>query len=197
MANLDRIKFVTEQYYELHGLRWVIWGVVCIAIALEDIGVIPKEALLFAVLPLGVAGFLGSTAWYMRIYGSVVGAKRSYGPTAWSLLAIPALIGGMLVDKYIGMRPLMMPFVFALWFLVQFWMVGRKWRAHYLWIAVLLCGANLAIGVAAWSEGSPLLNRTFVPWMLAGIAMIVGGWFDHLLLTRTLGGKVAEDVGTV
>ncbi|MBK6767306.1 MAG: hypothetical protein IPG71_13730 [bacterium] len=197
MANLEQVRFVTEQYYELQGLRWVIWGFVCIAIALEDIGVIPKAALLLAVLPLGMAGFIGVTAWYMRRYGTVVGAKRGYGPYAWSLLAIPALIGGMLIDKYLGARPLVMPFMFALWFLVQFWMVGRKWRAHYLVIALLIGLANLLIGLSAWPEGSPLLNRTFVPWMLAGLAMIAGGWLDDALIARTLCGKAAQDVGTV
>ena len=197
MANLERIKFVTEQYYELQGLRWVIWGFVCFAIAFEDVGMIPKAALLLAVLPLGIAGFLGITAWYMRRYGMVVGAKRSYGPTAWSLLTIPALIGGMLLDKYLGVRPFVMPYVFALWFLVQFWMVGRSFRAHYLWIALGIVAANTLIGITDWPASSPMLNRTFVTWMQVGVAMMIGGVLDHLLLARTLGGKVAEDVRTV
>lgn len=197
MTSLEQIKFVTEQYYELHGLRWVIWGVVCFAIALEQIGVIPQIWLLACVLPLGLLGFLGVSWYYMRRYGTVMGAKRSYGPTAWSLLAIPALIGGLLIDKYLGTRPFVMPVIFALWFLLQFWMVGRQWRAHYLWIALAMIVLNLFIGVRDWPAGSPFLERGFVTWMLAGTAMIFGGLFDHLLVTRTLGGKVAEDVGAV
>jgi len=196
MATLEQVKFVTEQYNELQGLRWVIWGFVCIAIALEDVGVIPKAALLLAVLPLGMAGFIGVTAWYMRRYGTVVGAKRGYGPYAWSLLAIPALIGGMLIDKYLGTRPFVMPLIFALWFLMQVDMAGQR-RMYYLWLSLAMIIVNHAVGVTAWPQGSVLLNRTFVTWMLAGAAMIAGGWFDHLLLARTLGGKVTEDVRTV
>lgn len=196
MATLEQVKFVTEQYNELQGLRWVIWGFVCIAIALEDIGVIPKAALLLAVLPPGMAGFIGVTAWYMWRYGSAVGAKRGYGPYAWSLLAIPALIGGMLIDKYLGTRPFVMPLIFALWFLVQVDMAGQR-RMYYLWLSLAMIIVNHAVGVTAWPQGSVLLNRTFVTWLLAGAAMIAGGWFDHLLLARTLGGKALEDVRTV
>lgn len=196
MASLEQVKFVTEQYYELHGLRWVLWGVVCMMIALETIG-LSSTAWTLVVVAFGFLGFLGISWYYMRRYGVVVGAKRSFKPSIWSLLAIPALIAGMLIDKHFGTRPFVMPFVFAMWFIVQFWMTGRKWRQHYLWISAAIVIVNLVVGFMQWPEGSYMLESSFVTWMLAGAGMIVGGLFDHALIARTLGGKVAEDVGTV
>lgn len=197
MANLEQVRFVTEQYYELHGLRWVIWGVVCFFIAAESAELVPTALILAVVLPVGLIGFVGASWYYMRRYGMVIGAKRSYGPTAWSLLAIPALLLGFAADKWFETRPFMMPVMFALWFLLQFWMVGRKWRQYYLWIALGMIAVNLVLGFMEWPEGSLLLERGFVTWVLAGAAMMVGGVCDHLLLSRTLGGKAAPDVGTV
>lgn len=197
MASLEQVKFVTEQYYELHGLRWVLWGVVCFTIALETVGLMPTVWTLAVVLPGAFVSFLGISWFYVRRYGVVIGAKRSYGPSVWSLLTVPALIVGLLIDKWLGTRPFVMPMVFAAWFIVQFWMVGRQWRKHYLWIAVAIVAVNLVTGFMHWPAGSYMLEGSFVTWMLAGAAMIVGGLFDHALIARTLGGKVAEDVGTV
>lgn len=193
--DLERIRYVTSHYYDLHGLRWVVWGIVCFAVAAEDVGWLPTWVMLAVVLPLGLGLFFGASAYYARKYGFVKSAPGgSLSELFSNLLVIGLLVLSFVIDKKLGVRPFVQPFVFAGWFLVMFWLKGRDYRAYYLWIAIAICAANILLAMVQVNTDSPLLHRGFVTWNLAGIALIVGGIFDHLLITGTFqNGQAAHE----
>jgi hypothetical protein len=194
MNSIDQIRFVTGHYYELHGLRWVAWGVVCFAIAAEDAGAISTLLMLTVVLPVGLAVFIGASWYYMRNFGIVQSPTGSPLIAASNLIFVPLLLAGFFLDKWLDVRPFISPFVFALWLATAFWWAGRKYRIHYLWVAIAMSVANIGLAFVDFPVGSPWLRRGVITWTLAGFGFIVGGWLDHLLIVRTLGHKVSADV---
>lgn len=186
MIDYARIRFVTAHYHDLHGLRWVLWGFVCFAIAAEDFGTIPKWVMLTLILPVGLTGFIGTTWYYLKRFGNVMQPPAKPSMIMSPLFFIALLLLAFALDKAWNVRPFLMPFAFAVWFAASFWLVGPRYRWYYLLLALSICAANIALATVDFPAASPWLRRGVVNWTLVGGAMIIGGLLDHRLLVRTL-----------
>lgn len=71
MQDLRRMRYVTESYLNLQGLRWICWGGLCLLVAAEDADLIPTLFLLIVGIPLALALFWWSATYYTKQYGHV------------------------------------------------------------------------------------------------------------------------------
>ncbi len=186
MQNLNQIRFVTAHYQDLQGLRWVLWGVICFAVAAEDAGVISTVMLLSLILPVGVALFFGVAHYYEKVLGSVVGGEGAKRAANTNFIFTAVLISARLLDDILEVRPMLSPFAFALWFLAVYWFLGRPYRTYYVWIAIAISATNVCLALVDFPAGSPWLRTGVVTWSLISVALIASGVLDHDLLMRTL-----------
>lgn len=188
MDELQRLRYVTQRYAHLQGLRLVPLGIPFLASAAWRDGQLtwlpgtdgngPSYwfVALFAVaLTISVA--IGG--YYRRRFGTVQPARSLRGPlrlaaflaalalafwlqdTLPAVISLPALVIGTAI-AYVGV-------------------VGHSLRTHYLALAVL-CLVFATLG----TFGVPLHARDVLLDDLIGIGLIVVGIGDHLLLRRTL-----------
>ena len=207
VQNPQRLRFVASRYNQLQGLTLIPLGIATILSAVmtrdpQD----PFPTLLYLLLWVGagVAGLLISW-YYRRTFGRVrvsstldrdmpiiiaffagvfvwLGVGVGFGvPLGVILLGIGALCAGFaLIDarRYGGLQPL------------------------HLTVAVVYAGMGLLslLGLLPGTASGDATTGSGLNWTLVGLglAWIVGGILDHLVLVRTLrAGRVSEDVGAV
>jgi hypothetical protein len=190
VPDVQRVRYVTENYRELQGLKSVVVGLFLLFIVALYDGRLPGSAwvldsFLVLLLPLCMFGvvailFRSIQRYYERTLGHVesdperIRRERQRGLIAYFLVFIsysldrnwqpPVSIGGLAL---------------AACFLVIAW-PHRTYKIHYIVTAVLLAGVSL-LPLGGISLDS---TRTVVS-VAAGLAFIVIGCIDHVLLVRT------------
>jgi hypothetical protein len=185
MNNLNRVRYVTQNYTNLQGLRWVIWGIMALAVAAEDGGWLSTAVLLLIVIPLFLLLFWLGGVYYQHEYGQVnqTGGEPN---TFWQFaLLVATAVTSFFVDRVFQLPVYIAPLVFAAGLAVMAWR-ERPFRWHYLVVAVLVAGTDLFVPVTAVQPGVFL-------WALSGVSIIIIGLCDHLLLRRTFPAIAEED----
>lgn len=187
----NRIRFVTANYRQLQGLRFIPLGLFLVFwCVLEVLGMYEpgqfvsrdRGSFLTGIglaywAALGLA--MAAPAYYYFRYGSVDQLNRD-GRERWITLAVVAflLLGG--TDRlHHGPVSLRMLLVAAALF-ITVWSDGRA-RRHYLLPAVVWLAASFLPALGASHDDTQLAL-----YGLGGLTLIGCGIGDHLLLTRTL-----------
>lgn len=194
IRDLERVRYVTENYEQLQGLRNVPLGLMLLfsgaltlfPSSLSSFGPVVSEAffyLLFIVLIATVLLYFVIGNYYERKFGWV----QTFSLNGKQITAVTTLIIVLLVVGSVNLmfRPPihMIWLVWGLSVMAVHWR-ERRFRTHYVVIGVLIICVSFL----------PLLGITSVSlsyeagglMAFLGILFVVGGTFDHLLLVRTM-----------
>lgn len=200
MRYLERVQYVTENYERLQGLRAVSMGMVLVlfggglsvSFLAEFAGFWMLQAILWGVCVLAI---LLLPIWAESYYGRRFGRVRS----RWKGLSRYEVIGMLLLLAFVyGLLAATelygeeaewflssaAPGIYFGGLLVYTWWPKRSWLTAY-WpvLALLVAGAGLLLSLAGqvsgWELTMPMIS-------VLGVASIIGGFLDHLLLARTL-----------
>ena len=188
MDTLHRLRFVTERYPHLQGLRLVplgfpflisgAWRSGSFAEVPDTLGVAPRY-LFLALLAVALALSALAARYYRRQFGTVQPQRRVRRAVAFGLFA-----GGLAAAAWMqdAVAPaIALPTVVIAVALGWLGVTGGQPRAHYVALAGLcLVFATLgALGISVETRDALLDN-------LIGVGLIVIGIGDHMLLRRTL-----------
>lgn len=180
MENLNRIRFLTENYNELQGLKHIPVGIVILLIAftpllMNDVNL--SIWVYFAIVGLLLVGTTFAnqriTAHYAETYGVVGASNQCSEDIAWSVVGIGLFVLEIALGIPIGLTML----VLALYYIIK-WHRSAGLCPHYLPIA----------GVFLLSSLAPLLtDDPFTVYLvITGVILIIIGWLDHRVLVSTL-----------
>lgn len=188
MESLRRLRFVTERYPHLQGLRLVPLGVPFLVSAAWRSGSfadvpaflgIPPRYLFLALFAtaLAMSGLAGR--YYRRQFGTVQpqgGVRRAAGVLVF-LAAFVAAVWAQDVFALVVALPAVLVAVALAWL----GFAGGHVRVHYLVLAAL-CLVFASLGAL----GVPIDTRDALLDNLIGLGLIIIGLGDHLLLRRSL-----------
>lgn len=186
MQDLSRVRYVTENYTNLQGLRWIIWGILCLVVAAEDGGWLPTPLLILVAMPVGVILFLWSGYYYTHNFGRVEAPDNARVELLRIMVLAVTALTSFLVDRFIRPPIYVAPLVLAGGLAIIHWQVGRPYRWHYLALALLVAAADIALLWLDISPGMILLRPGAILWTTIGLSLIVSGFLDHPLLSRSL-----------
>jgi hypothetical protein len=174
-------------YSYLRGLFFIPVGVLFMLTALENWGVGPlRPAWTFPVVVLAVgAACLPIARYYNQNYGRLSpSARQQVRGGAALVIGLAVMTGGALLMRSRADWSLNLPVnaiavSFALFMLISY-AIGVGLKAHH----VIIWGALLVAGALPVWKGADPSNIGFV---LTGVALMVGGVFDHRLFFRTFG----------
>jgi hypothetical protein len=179
---MDRhtLEGAAAKYWYLRGLLYIPAGLAAIVAALgnESVGPFAHDWFFVAAIAvLGVAALL-IARYYNEHYGrlSPSSGMQWRGAVA-SAVAIAVMVGGAMLLRDTPLNAIAVPFA-ALMLISYAIGVGLKLHHVIIWGALLIVGA-----LPVWS-GSDSSNAGLV---MAGIALIACGLFDHRLFVRTFG----------
>lgn len=187
MDDLKRVRFVTQNYHNLQGIRWIVWGCLCLLVAAEDAGRFPTLLLAVAVIPAAVLLVVWSGLYYQRRFGQVKGPhSETQEPIMLWGVALPiTAVVSFLVDRTVDLPFFLAPFVYGAGLIWLYRQSEKPFRRHYLYIGLGVIGSNLAYALLNTPPDSPWSRAGVVLWTFIGLSLIVGGFLDHLLLAKT------------
>jgi hypothetical protein len=182
------LETAAANYSYLRGLLFIPGGALCIVAALGNWGVGPlRHSWVFfaAVLVIGVASLL-IARFYDENYGRLSPSTSQQVRGALAVtIGVAVMIGGSLLLRSRADWSLDLPVnaiaaAFAVVMLVSY-AIGVGLKAHHviIWGALLVAGA-----LPVWNGADP----SNIGLVLAGVAVMVSGVFDHRLFVRTFGG---------
>lgn len=204
MKNVNEIRFVATNYFNLQGLRMVPLGLLAILVCLWANGVkYPVSVksyliLLFEVVVLMTAYF-GVDRYYLHTFGKV---KNS--PEIKRQELIFAVIFGIIVIVGFWMdATYKLPFsaiglIFGLGLLADYiritWLVKGRYLLYYPIGAALsiIIGLLPLLGFPGWWHAVGLKGQLFGIDLFVGLFMIFAGIWGHIFLVRTLTPKAEE-----
>ncbi len=207
VQDLKRIRYVTENYERLQGLRAVAMGIVLVlfggglsvSFLMGFVGSRTFQTFLWGVCVLAT---LLLPIWAESYYGRRFGRVRS----RWTGLSRYDVMGMLLVLAFAwgllaaiefygeGMERFMSSVAPGAYFggliVYAWWPKRSSLTAYWPILAVLVVGAGPLLSLAGQISGWQLILPMIA---VLGIASIVGGFLDHLLLTRTMKSLPEED----
>jgi hypothetical protein len=188
VTDAAKLRFITEHYARLQGLRLIPLGILFLCLAAWRGGLLPAlptydsdvAARWFVGGLVGAVGAAYATgAWYARRFGTVEPHRfRTGGP---SLLANAAIVGSLMVLHDFLRPPVSLPMLYVGVVCAYTGVVQGGVRKHYLLIAAAcVVFAFIQRFHVDHETGRTLLN------LLVGSGLVVAGIGDHLLLRRTL-----------
>jgi hypothetical protein len=179
---MDRhaLEGAAAKYWYLRGLLYIPGGLAAIVAALgnEAVGPFAHDWVFVAAIALlGVAALL-INRYYNDHYGRLrpSSALQARGLMA-AAVAIAVMVGGAMLLRGTSLNAIAVPFAAVM--LISYAVgVGLKLHHVVIWGGVLVAGA-----LPVWS-GSDSSNAGLV---MAGVALMVCGLFDHRLFVRTFG----------
>jgi len=188
MDHLHRLRYVTERYEHLQGLRLVPLGIPFLLSSAWRSGHLTSvpwtngigpRIWFVSLVAVAVALSLGTKTYYERRFGDVQSALTIRTPLAAFVFTALFILSASLPSE--GPATVSIPAVIIALGLGYLGMVGGLFRHHYLVVAVcvVLFAALGPLGVS--------LHTRAVLWdQLIGSGFVVIGLGDHLLLRRTL-----------
>jgi hypothetical protein len=203
------IEYVTKISHSWHGLPMCVWGLIGLFPPVWGFLVspllasynIPKDVIdtaclvslfLFISLAIGLTVFI--LKFYRKTYGRVQIEKyeRLKVELKGWLYIVPVLIafsGGVWIDKNINL-PISISFLcFAIFSFVLWFVKGQGISNHHLWLGIIILLLSLfPLLVSSKQEvyGFSLLNYYTLLSGIFGLIVVADGFFDHLILRRTL-----------
>jgi hypothetical protein len=187
MDRLQRLRYVTERYEQLQGLRLLPLGIPFLLSAAWRDGQLAwapgthgtGPRIWFVALFTAAIGLsLLARNYYRRRFGNVQSAATMKTPLAAFVFAALLVIAASLQTEPSAIS---IPAVIVALGLGYVGLVGGLARPHYLAMAVLV-----TLFATLGPLGVPLHTRDVLCDQLVGIAFIVIGVGDHLLLRDTL-----------
>jgi hypothetical protein len=204
------IEYVTKISQSGYGLPMLIWGAIGLFPPVWGFLVTPlliffnlsQSAIdtaclvsLFLVIALAIYLTVLSLRFYRKNYGRVYIEKTEKRKIALRhcLYVVPALIGftaGVWLDKNLHL-PVSLSFLcFAIFSFVLWFVKGRGVSNHHLWLGIIILLLSLfpLLGSARGAEvyGFSLIDFYTLLSGIYGLIAAADGFFDHLILTRTL-----------
>jgi hypothetical protein len=188
MDHLQRLRYVTERYEQLQGLRLVPLGIPFLLSSAwrgGHLNAVPWTTgigprIWFALLVAAGVGFsLFIKAYYARRFGDVQSVLTLEAPLAAFVFAALFMLAASVQPQV--KAAVSMPAVIVALGLGYLGMVGGLLRPHYLMMAI-----SVAAFAALGPLGVPYHARDVLWDQLMGIGFVVIGVGDHLLLRRTL-----------
>jgi hypothetical protein len=188
-----KLETAAADYSYLRGLFGIPLGVLVILAALVNWGVGPLWAFLVAVAVAGAA-CLPIAGYYNENYGRLSPSTRQQARgTVAAVIGVLVVGGGSLLLHGRPGWSLDLPVngtavVFALFMLI-FYAIVVGLRVHHviIWGALLVAGA-----LPVWNAADPG-NISNIGLVLAGVAVMVSGVFDHRMFVHTFGPPRALD----
>ncbi len=204
MKNLNEIRFVSTNYFNLQGLRMVPIGLLAIGVGLWANGAkYPISAKWYLILLLMVVVLLivywGLDRFYLHSFGKVKNSTESkrLELIITSVFGFIALVAFWL-DATLKLPLSMVGLAFGLGLLADYiritWLVKGRYLLYYPIGAVLSIIVSLLplLGLPGWWHAVGLRAQLFGITLFVGLFTIVAGFWGHLFLVRTLSPK-AED----
>jgi hypothetical protein len=185
------LETAAASYSYLRGLFFLPLGVVFILAALANWEVGPlRHAWAFPVAAIGLGAVcLPIARYYNENYGRLTPSTRQEVRGAVAVaIAVAVMIGGSALMRSNAAWSLDLPVnavavSFALVVLISYAMgVGLKTHHMIIWGTLLLVGA-----VPVWNGADP----SNIGLLLSGVAVMIGGVFDHRLFVQTFGPPTA------
>ena len=185
------LEAAAANYSYLRGLLFIPLGGLCILSALGNWGVGPLRhtwAFLVVAVALGLV-YLLINRYYVENYGRLSPSTRQQVRAGVAVaIAVAVVLGGSLLLRSRADWSLDLPVnavavTFALVMLISYG-VGVGLRAHHviIWGAVLVAGA-----LPVWDGADP----SNIGLVLAGVAVMISGVFDHRVFVDTFGPPTA------
>ncbi len=199
VRDLERVRYVTQNYERLQGLKVLPVGVLMLLISALTLlqvdlpGMTPEEeGTLFGVLLLfgGLFGILVA-----MLIGWVIGDfyERRYGKaqrlplsrrTMWLVASGVVAFWVAHMTDVVLQAPVYLPYLVLGVADVLFWWPERRFRAHYLVAAAAFVVVGFLPLTGVLSENYAEALRLL--FLLLGVSTIAIGICDHLILRRTL-----------
>ena len=181
------LEMAAANYSYLRGLLFIPVGALCILAALGNWKVGPLRhtwAFLVTAVVIGAA-YLAISRYYNENYGRLSPSTRQQVRAGVAVvIAVAVMFGGSLLLRSRAQWSLDLPVnaiavSFALVMLVSY-AIGVGLKAHHviIWGTLLVWGA-----LPVWNGADP----SNIGLVLAGVALIASGVFDHRLFVRTFG----------
>ena len=181
------LEMAAANYSYLRGLLFIPVGALCILAALGNWEVGPLRhawAFLVAALAIGV-GYVAISGYYNEKYGRLSPSTRQQARAGIAVaIGVAVMFVGSLLMRSRADWSLDLPVnaiavSFALVMLVSY-AIGVGLKAHHviIWGTLLVAGA-----LPVWSGADP----SNIGLVLAGVALIASGVFDHRLFVHTFG----------
>ena len=192
MNKLTQMRFVTENYEMLQGLRMIPFGVWFLAMALgefTDIGFLQQGRLDYSlILLLAVGGlywWIGQ--YYARSYGTVTHLPKSLGQKVMSVWPLLLFVVGIVVDIWLMLPVSFLAITLSIYFFVPFIQALPLVRIHYALAGLAL----LLLSFMPLFVGPSLKMQFFAPtgayFLLGlGLALMMAGILDHLWLRNMM-----------
>lgn len=186
MTDLRRLRYVTERFPHLQGLRFVPLGIPFLISALWRDGYLEwvpgttgagARLWFLALLALAVGCSFLAKAHYQRLFGDVTPAINVTTALAASVFAGLLLVAVALQNDTVVSVPALVV-ALALGYVA---VAGGQLRWHYIAVAGLV-----AVFAMLGLVGVPAQTRSVLFDLLIAIGFVVIGIGDHLLLRRTL-----------
>ncbi|MCC6189516.1 MAG: hypothetical protein IT318_10795 [Anaerolineales bacterium] len=182
MYDLQRVRFVTGQFYYLQGLRIVPIGLYLVLLATGWLGRQGDCTLQLPALLLALALYFVAGRYYERRFGRVQRQSQRAAEALLVLVALIVFLAANAIDA-VGQLPVSLTGLGMASFLFAVYAVhGSRYRQHYAILGVGMLVLSLL--PLAWKQTGLSLDRVLLGAF--GLAYVVGGVLDHLLLTRTL-----------
>lgn len=192
MDKLRQMRFVTENYELLQGLRMVPFGLWFLVMAVGDLAHIPalqQGRLDYPFLLLIVVGGLywWSGVYYVHTYGRVRQRAKSMGQkllAGWPLLLF---VAGIAIDVLLELPVSFLAIALSFYFFVPFMKALPLLRVHYAFIGLVMLGLSLMPLFVAGSLKLEFFAPSGAYFLLGmGLALIVAGVLDHLWLRSVM-----------
>lgn len=194
IRDLERVRYVTENYEQLQGLRNVPLGFVVLALgvfmlssaSLPPFSPVASDVFFygsFALLAVAFLLYFVIGNYYERRFGWVhtSSIKRKQVVSAITGITVLILIG---IVNLVFQPPIHMIWLFwGLALTVIYWR-ERRFRMHYIAIGLLVSALSF-MPLLDISRTEPIHDAGGLILFL-GILFVVGGFLDHLLLVRTM-----------
>ena len=192
MNKLTQMRFVTENYEVLQGLRMIPFGLWFLAMAwgeFTDIVFLQQGRLDYSfILLLAVGGLYWLIGqYYARSYGQVTQLRRSLGQKIMSAWPLLLFVAGIVIDVWLMLPVSFLAITLSIYFFVPFIQALPLVRLHYALVGLVL----LLLSLMPLFVGPSLKMQFFAPtgayFLLGlGLALVVAGILDHLWLRNMM-----------
>lgn len=186
-TDLRRIRYVTQNFDLLQGLRSLPWAIIFLLSAGGMAGwqfFVPAQwGYLEGVVLLAC---FGAYWWIGTLYARRFGRVERRRSRFWyHVVLIVIVLGAIALNAYVSPPVDLVSLTFSGAFI---WMyIEWKERIHYLVIGLILTGITLMPLLPSIGFDGRLWGKGGAAFLAAlGLGLIIGGLFDHRLLTQTL-----------
>ena len=198
MKNLNEVRFVATNYFNLQGLRMVPFSLLLVLVGLwANWAKYPVSVINYLVLGLMLVAcailFYGINRYYLRVFGQVKRTPESLR-LEWLGQAVSGVLalGAFWLDVSVKLPLSLIGLLFAAAMLADYiritWLVKGRFLLYYPIGALLIVVVSLLplLGLPDWWHAVGLRSQIFGIAITLGVVYILAGIWGHVFLVRTL-----------